>query len=130
MCALDFTDHYRHPALFLVDGVSSICALDFRMDEWGIDVALTGSQKAFSLPLWNGDCRASPKALEATKTPNRQSNKECFALLVLQNLTCWVVRAGVEMILKDVGYPVKLGSGVAAACAYLQNNVPMIPSRV
>ncbi|XP_042486933.1 serine--glyoxylate aminotransferase-like [Macadamia integrifolia] len=38
--------------------------------------------------------------------------------------------AGVEMILKDVGYPVKLGSGVAAASAYLQNNIPMIPSRI
>ncbi|TYH69834.1 hypothetical protein ES332_D05G078700v1 [Gossypium tomentosum] len=45
----------------------------------------------------------------------------------LQLLGCL---AGVEMILKDVGYPVKLGSGVAAACAYLQNNIPMIPSRI
>ncbi|KAF9594172.1 hypothetical protein IFM89_028829 [Coptis chinensis] len=61
-------DHYRHPALFLVDGVSSICALDFRMDEWGIDVALTGSQKALSLPTGMGIVCASPKALEATKT--------------------------------------------------------------
>ncbi|KAF9617028.1 hypothetical protein IFM89_033098 [Coptis chinensis] len=54
--------------LFLVDGVSSICALDFRMDEWGIDVALTGSQKALSLPTGMGIVCASPKALEATKT--------------------------------------------------------------
>ncbi|CAI9781298.1 unnamed protein product [Fraxinus pennsylvanica] len=61
-------DHYQHPALFLVDGVSSICALDFRMDEWGIDVALTGSQKALSLPTGMGIICASPKALEATKT--------------------------------------------------------------
>ncbi|KAH1082911.1 hypothetical protein J1N35_022672 [Gossypium stocksii] len=45
----------------------------------------------------------------------------------LQLLGCL---AGVEMILKDVGYPVKLGSGVAAACAYLQTNIPMIPSRI
>ena len=34
------------------------------------------------------------------------------------------------MILKAVGYPVKLGSGVGAACEFLQNNVPMIPSRI
>jgi alanine-glyoxylate transaminase/serine-glyoxylate transaminase/serine-pyruvate transaminase len=34
------------------------------------------------------------------------------------------------MILKDVGYPVKLGSGVAAASAYLQNSIPLIPSRI
>lgn len=51
----------------------------------------------------------------------------CFDLFQLQLLGCL---AGVEMILKDVGYPVKLGSGVAAACAYLQNNIPMIPSRI
>lgn len=62
------TDHYGHPALFLVDGVSSICALDFRMDEWGVDVALTGSQKALSLPTGIGIVCASPKALEASKT--------------------------------------------------------------
>ncbi|KDO44954.1 hypothetical protein CISIN_1g0157291mg [Citrus sinensis] len=61
-------DEYRHPALFLVDGVSSICAIDFRMDEWGIDVALTGSQKALSLPTGMGIVCASPKALEASKT--------------------------------------------------------------
>lgn len=57
-----------HPALILVDGVSSICALDFRMDEWGIDVALTGSQKALSLPTGLGIVCASPKAIEAAKT--------------------------------------------------------------
>lgn len=62
------TDHYKHPALLLVDGVSSICALDFRMDEWGVDVALTGSQKALSLPTGLGIVCASPKALEATKS--------------------------------------------------------------
>ena len=43
-------DAAKHPALLLVDGVSSIGALDFRFDEWGVDVAVTGSQKALSLP--------------------------------------------------------------------------------
>jgi len=47
--------------------------------------------------------------------------------LQLQLLSCL---AGVEMTLKEVGYPVKLGSGVAAASAYLLNNVPLIPSRI
>jgi len=61
-------DAYAHPALLLVDGVSSICALDFRMDEWGVDVALTGSQKALSMPTGMGIVCASPKALEASKT--------------------------------------------------------------
>lgn len=50
-----------------------------------------------------------------------------FHYVQLQLLGCL---AGVEMLLKDVGYPVKLGSGVAAACAYLQNNIPLIASRI
>ncbi|KVH89714.1 Aminotransferase, class V/Cysteine desulfurase [Cynara cardunculus var. scolymus] len=257
-------DHYQHPALFLVDGVSSICALDFRMDEWGVDVALTGSQKALSLPTGMGIVCASPKAIEASETakslrvffdwkdylkfykmgtywPYTPSIQLLYGLkaaldLIFEegldnviarhnqkgegskkNLTqekrvtskehtnrsrlaveAWglknctqkeewfsdtvtavmvppyidsseIVRrawkrynlslglglnkvagkvfrighlgnlndlqllgclAGVEMVLKDVGYPVKLGSGVAAACGYLQNNIPMIPSRI
>jgi alanine-glyoxylate transaminase/serine-glyoxylate transaminase/serine-pyruvate transaminase len=61
-------DAYAHPALLLVDGVSSICALDFCMDEWGVDVALTGSQKALSMPTGMGIVCASPKAMEASKT--------------------------------------------------------------
>lgn len=45
----------------------------------------------------------------------------------LQLLGCL---AGVEMVLRDVGYPVKLGSGVAAASAYLSNTTPLIISRI
>jgi alanine-glyoxylate transaminase/serine-glyoxylate transaminase/serine-pyruvate transaminase len=68
VCSVELSDDYRHPALFLVDGVSSVAVLDFRMDEWGIDVALTGSQQALSLPTGIGIVCASPKALEASKT--------------------------------------------------------------
>ncbi|EOA30730.1 hypothetical protein CARUB_v10013869mg [Capsella rubella] len=238
-------DHYKHPALLLVDGVSSICALDFRMDEWGVDVALTGSQKALSLPTGLGIVCASPKALEATKTskslkvffdwndylkfyklgtywPYTPSIQLLYGLRAaldlifeegLENIIArharlgkatrlaveawglknctqkeeWisntvtavmvppnidgseVVRrawqrynlslglglnkvagkvfrighlgnvnelqllgclAGVEMILKDVGYPIVMGSGVAAASTYLQNHIPLILSRI
>ena len=42
-------DAANHPALLMVDGVSSIASMDFRMDEWGVDVAVTGSQKGFML---------------------------------------------------------------------------------
>ncbi|KAF8654541.1 hypothetical protein HU200_061733 [Digitaria exilis] len=242
-------DTYGHPALLLVDGVSSICALDFRMDEWGVDVALTGSQKALSLPTGLGILCASPKALEASKTaksvrvffdwkdylksykignywpytPSIQllyglrtaldlifeegldnvikrhtrlaTATRCSASLAVEawglknccqkeewfsdTVTAIVVPpyidsndivkhawkrynlslglglnkvagkvfrighlgnlnelqllgclSGVEMVLKDVGYPVKLGSGVAAAAAYLSNFTPLIPSRI
>ena len=43
-------DAQGHDALLLVDGVSSIGALDFQFDKWKVDVAVTGSQKALSLP--------------------------------------------------------------------------------
>ena len=54
-----FADRNRHPALLLVDGVSSIGAIAFKFDEWRVDVALTGSQKALSLRN-PGQPRAEP----------------------------------------------------------------------
>jgi alanine-glyoxylate transaminase / serine-glyoxylate transaminase / serine-pyruvate transaminase len=53
----------KHPALLMVDGVSSIGSIDFRMDEWGVDLAITGSQKGLMLPAGLGIVAASRKAL-------------------------------------------------------------------
>ncbi|PKM78767.1 MAG: aminotransferase [Firmicutes bacterium HGW-Firmicutes-15] len=39
-----------HPALFMVDAVSGLAAIELRMDEWGLDVVISGSQKAFMIP--------------------------------------------------------------------------------
>lgn len=61
-------DAAKHPALLLVDGVSSIGSMDFRMDEWGVDVAVTGSQKGFMLPAGLAIVGISPKALAAMET--------------------------------------------------------------
>jgi len=61
-------DAAGHPALLYVDGVSSIGALPFHMDEWRVDVAITGSQKALCLPTGLGLTCVSPKAMEAGKT--------------------------------------------------------------
>jgi len=61
-------DAASHPALLMVDGVSSIASIDFRMDEWGVDLAVSGSQKGFMLPTGLAIVAASPKALEAHKT--------------------------------------------------------------
>lgn len=55
----------KHPALLLVDGVSSIASMDFRMDEWGVDVAVTGSQKGFMLPAGLAIVGVSQKAIAA-----------------------------------------------------------------
>lgn len=61
-------DSFSHPAMLLVDGVSSIGALDFQFDAWGVDVAVTGSQKALSLPTGLAAVCVSDKAIEASKT--------------------------------------------------------------
>ena len=58
-------DAALHPALLYVDGVSSIGSIDFRMDEWKVDLAITGSQKGLMLPAGLGIVCASPKALAA-----------------------------------------------------------------
>lgn len=62
--ALDSADH---PALLFVDGVSSIGSLEFRMDEWGVDAAVTGSQKGFMLPTGLAIVAFSQKALAASE---------------------------------------------------------------
>ncbi|MCL6282660.1 aminotransferase class V-fold PLP-dependent enzyme [Ruegeria sp. 2012CJ41-6] len=61
-------DAAGHPALLFVDGVSSIGSMDFRFDEWGVDVAVTGSQKGFMLPAGLAIVGFSEKAMAATKT--------------------------------------------------------------
>lgn len=58
-------DRLDHPALLMVDCVSSLGSIDFRMDEWGVDVAITGSQKGLMLPAGLGIACVSPKALLA-----------------------------------------------------------------
>ena len=58
-------DAAKHPALLYVDGVSSVGSIDFRMDEWRVDLAITGSQKGLMLPAGLGIVCASPKALAA-----------------------------------------------------------------
>ena len=62
-----------HPALLFVDGVSSIGSLDFRMDDWGVDLAVTGSQKGLMLPAGLGILGVSRKAMAASEhaTMNR-----------------------------------------------------------
>jgi alanine-glyoxylate transaminase/serine-glyoxylate transaminase/serine-pyruvate transaminase len=60
-------DHAKHPALLFVDGVSSIASIDFRMDEWGVDVCVSGSQKGFMMPAGLAILCVSQKALDARK---------------------------------------------------------------
>ena len=61
-------DASYHEALLFVDGVSSIGSIDFRMDEWGVDLAVTGSQKGLMLPAGLGILAVSEKALQASRS--------------------------------------------------------------
>jgi len=61
-------DAAGHPAMLFVDGVSSIGSMDFRMDEWGVDIAVTGSQKGFMLPAGLAIIGFSEKAMASSKT--------------------------------------------------------------
>ena len=67
----------KHPALLMVDGVSSVGSLDMRMGEWGVDCCVSGSQKGFMLPTGLGILAVSQKALDANKTLNGRMNR-CF----------------------------------------------------
>jgi alanine-glyoxylate transaminase/serine-glyoxylate transaminase/serine-pyruvate transaminase len=61
-------DAARHPAFLLVDTVSSLGSLDYRHDEWRVDVGVSGSQKGLMLPPGLSFNAVSPKALAASKT--------------------------------------------------------------
>ncbi|MEO0994815.1 MAG: aminotransferase class V-fold PLP-dependent enzyme, partial [Pseudomonadota bacterium] len=61
-------DAAGHPALLMVDGVSSVGSIDFRMEEWGVDVCVSGSQKGFMMPTGLAIICVSQKALAARST--------------------------------------------------------------
>ena len=61
-------DRAGHPALLMVDTISSLGSADFRMDEWGVDVAVGGSQKGLMLPAGLAFVAVSEKARKASQT--------------------------------------------------------------
>jgi alanine-glyoxylate transaminase / serine-glyoxylate transaminase / serine-pyruvate transaminase len=61
-------DAARHPALLMVDTISGLASADYRHDEWGVDVTVSGSQKGLMLPPGISFNAISPRALEAAKT--------------------------------------------------------------
>src|SRR5262247_2482915 len=60
-------DAAKHPALFMVDTISSLASIDYRHDEWGVDVTVAGSQKGLMLPPGLSFNCVSDKALAASK---------------------------------------------------------------
>jgi len=65
-------DAAKHPALFLVDTISSLASIDYRHDEWGVDVTVAGSQKGLMLPpglSFNALSEKARKASQGAKLP-------------------------------------------------------------
>ncbi len=65
-------DAANHPALFLVDTISSLASIDYRHDEWGVDVTVAGSQKGLMLPpglSFNAISEKARKASQSSKLP-------------------------------------------------------------
>jgi len=103
-------DACGHPALLFVDGVSSIGSVDFRMDQWGVDLAVAGSQKGFMLPAGLSMLGVSQKALEASRSATM---RRCYFDFVDM------------MKVNDDGYfpytpPTQLFHGLKAALARLE----------
>ena len=68
-------DSVKHPALLFVDSVSALGSIDFRMDDWAVDVCISGSQKGLMLPAGLGVTCVSPKALDAGRSA---TSRRCY----------------------------------------------------
>jgi alanine-glyoxylate transaminase/serine-glyoxylate transaminase/serine-pyruvate transaminase len=107
-------DSSGHPALFMVDVISSLGSIDYRHDEWGVDVTVGGSQKGLMLPPGLSFNAISAKALEATKTatspisywrwqPMINANKSGFFPYTPATNLLYALRESLKMLLKEEG---------------------------
>ena len=76
-----------HPALLFVDCVSSLASIDLRFDEWGVDMAVSGSQKGLMLPAGLGILCASQKALELRHTAKMKRSYFDLDAMITSNST-------------------------------------------
>jgi alanine-glyoxylate transaminase/serine-glyoxylate transaminase/serine-pyruvate transaminase len=78
-------DHVRHPALLMVDAISSLASVPFQQDAWGVDVAVSCSQKGLMLPPGLGLVAVSPKALAAARTGGSRRSYWDWAEMLASN---------------------------------------------
>ncbi len=120
-----------HPALLLVDVVSSLGSLDVRFDEWGVDVALTGTQKGLMLPPGMAILCASPRAIKDSARvtmpryffdwrPVLEENRRGYFAYTPATLHLYGLREALRMLLEE-GLPhvlarhLRLAEGVRRA---------------
>ncbi|GBF26856.1 soluble hydrogenase 42 kDa subunit [bacterium MnTg02] len=80
-------DRTGHPALLMVDTISSLASIDYRQDEWGVDVTIAGSQKGLMLPpglAFNG---LSEKALKASENSSLPKSYWSWSDMIAANKT-------------------------------------------
>ncbi len=107
-------DASQHPALFMVDTISSLGSIDYRHDEWQVDVTVGGSQKGLMLPPGLSFNAISAKALEAAKTstlpcaywnwqPMIQSNQTGYFPYTPATNLLYALREALKMLLDEQG---------------------------
>ncbi len=109
-------DAAEHPALLMVDTVSSLGSIDYRHDEWGVDVAVAGSQKGLMLPPGLCFNAISEKALAAGRTATlprnywrweemREANRIGFFPYTPSTNLLYGLREAVRMLVEEEGLP-------------------------
>ncbi len=83
----DAINRANHPALYLVDTISSLASIDYRHDEWGVDVTVAGSQKGLMLPPGLSFNAISEKALAASKSARLPRSYWEWQPMLAQNAT-------------------------------------------
>lgn len=82
-------DRAKHPALFMVDTISSLGSIDYRHDEWGVDVTVAGSQKGLMLPPGLSFNAVSDKALVASKSAKLPRSYWNWEEMIASNKDGW-----------------------------------------
>jgi len=107
-------DRAKHPALFMVDTISSLASIDYRHDEWGVDVTVAGSQKGLMLPPGLSFNAVSDKALAAAKSARLPRSYWNWEEMIAANKDGWFpytpatnllygLRVALKMLLEEEG---------------------------
>ncbi len=80
-------DELNHPALYMVDTISSLASIDYRHDDWGVDVTVGGSQKGLMLPPGLSFNAVSDKAIEASKSAGLKRSYWDWSEMIAANET-------------------------------------------
>jgi alanine-glyoxylate transaminase/serine-glyoxylate transaminase/serine-pyruvate transaminase len=107
-------DRARHPALFMVDTISSLASMDYRHDEWGVDVTVAGSQKGLMLPPGLSFNAVSEKALAASRRARLARSYWNWEEMIAANREGWFpytpatnllygLRVALKMLLEEEG---------------------------